>query len=59
MTEDSFLYHAQSVQLGLPEGAFQVAMLPGLALMSLCALYQSLHHLTHDEATILTDEEGI
>lgn len=59
MTQDSFIYNAQSVQLGLPEWAFQAAMLPGLALMGVCALYQSIHHLTHDEAPAMIEEEGV
>ncbi|MCM2973320.1 TRAP transporter small permease [Larsenimonas suaedae] len=59
MTQDSFLFNAQSVQLGLPEGAFQVAMLPGLTLMSVCALYQSVHHLIREDAPALIEEEGL
>ncbi|MCE3028104.1 TRAP transporter small permease [Salinicola sp. DM10] len=55
---DSFAFHAQSVQLGLREGVFQVAMLPGIALMGLCALYQSLYRLTHDEVPAVIEEEA-
>lgn len=55
---DSFAYNGQSVQLGLSEGLFQVAMLPGIALMGVCALYQSLYRLTHAEVPAMIEEEG-
>ncbi|GHC23285.1 hypothetical protein GCM10010082_14390 [Kushneria pakistanensis] len=55
---DSLTYDAQSVQLGLSEGLFQMAMLPGIALMGLCALYQGVYRLTHDEVPAMIEEEG-
>lgn len=43
---DSLIYDAQSVQLGVPQWIPQAAMLPGIALMGLCALYQGVRRLS-------------
>lgn len=43
---DSLAYNAQSVQLGVPEWLPQAGMLPGIALLGLCALYQGIQQLT-------------
>lgn len=42
MVSDSLTYDAQSVQLGVPHWIPQAAMLPGLALLGVCALHQSI-----------------
>ncbi|GAB2786984.1 hypothetical protein GCM10027040_11330 [Halomonas shantousis] len=43
---DSLAYSAQSVQLGIPQWIPQAAMLPGIALLGVCALHQSALQLS-------------
>lgn len=53
---DSLTYNAQSVQLGIPQWIPQAAMLPGIAMLGLCALYQGVCCFTDDGET--TADEG-
>ncbi|MFG6668202.1 TRAP transporter small permease [Halomonas sp. HNIBRBA4712] len=55
---DSLAYNAQSTQLGVPQWIPQAAMLPGLVLLGVCALYmgvRSLYYASNDD----TAGEGI
>ncbi|MCS2607840.1 TRAP transporter small permease [Halomonas dongshanensis] len=55
---DSLAYNAQSTQLGVPQWIPQAAMLPGLAMLGVCALYmgvRSLYYASDDD----TAGEGI
>ncbi|MCH4813710.1 TRAP transporter small permease [Vreelandella neptunia] len=56
---DSLTYNSQSVQLGIPQWIPQAAMLPGLALLGLCALYQGFHCLVSDEAHTPAEEGNL
>lgn len=56
---DSLTYNSQSVQLGIPQWIPQAAMLPGLALLGLCALYQGFHCLVSDEADTPAEEGNL
>ncbi|MHB0774929.1 TRAP transporter small permease [Halomonas sp. WWR20] len=58
MAADSLVYNAQSVQLGIPQWIPQAAMLPGIALLGVCAFYQSLRRLTQGEAPATSEGES-
>lgn len=59
MVVDSLTYNAQSVQLGIPQWIPQAAMLPGIALLGLCALYQGLRRLTNNDKETPPEEGAL
>ncbi|MBL1266489.1 TRAP transporter small permease [Vreelandella neptunia] len=56
---DSLTYNAQSVQLGIPQWIPQAAMLPGIAMLGLCALYQGICCVAHDVETAASEGDSL